>query len=89
MDKETAFTIIKESYNLQKVLVDTIFRKYIINKKYDYKQEGTLEHQIYQGIFETYHTISNDIQEKIFKQFPDLKKEYELYQEQNQKKSNT
>lgn len=80
MDKQTAFEILKKSSRSQEILIDEIFRNDIVKKNYDYKKKGTLEFEIYKGLFNAYHTILQ-MQDKIFQVFPELKQEFETYKE--------
>ena len=76
MDKKTALNILMKSYDAQNTLI-SIFNIYLIDKIKEDKNRDDLDGKIYKGVFNSYHTIMNTIQNQIFKEYPELKKIFE------------
>jgi len=76
MDKKTALNILRKSYDAQATLI-SIFNIYLIDKIKEDKNRDDLDGKIYKGVFNSYHTIMNTIQNQIFKEYPELKKIFE------------
>ena len=76
MDKKTALNILRKSYDAQATLI-SIFNIYLKDKIKEDKNRDDLDGKIYKGVFNSYHTIMNTIQNQIFKEYPELKKIFE------------
>ena len=78
MDKRIAKEILIKSHNAQEILF-SIFDKYLREKIKEDMDRSDIEGKIYKGIFSSYHTIMNSIQDEIFKEYPNIQKEFEDY----------
>jgi len=78
MNEKTAMKILKESHKAQEILFslfDTNLQKKIKEKR----NRNDIEGKIYKGIFTSYHTIMNSLQNEIFKEYPNIKEEFNDY----------
>lgn len=75
MDKKMALEILKESHRAQEILF-SLFDKHLCKKIKEDKYRQDLEGKIYKGIFTSYHTIMSSVQDEIFKEFPELKDDF-------------
>jgi len=75
MERETAMEILKESHKAQEILF-SLFDRNLCEKIKEDKNRNDLEGKVYKGIFTSYHTIMNSIQDEIFKEFPNIKEEF-------------
>ena len=75
MDKKTAMEILKESHKAQEILF-SLFSKHLCEKIKEDKNRNDIEGKIYEGIFSSYHTIMSSIQDEIFREFPEVKDDF-------------
>lgn len=75
MTKKDALHILKESFEAQGKLFDLV-PEYIPKVK-NYMEGEDINARLYKGVFHSFHTIHNSIQREIYKEFPDVRKEFE------------
>jgi len=80
VDKKTALDIVKKSHDAQKILF-SIFDTYLKDKIKEDKNRNDIDEKIYKGVFASYHTIMNTIQNEIFKEYPEVK---QLFEDENE-----
>jgi len=85
MDNNSAMHILKESYRAKEILFDLV-PKYIPIVK-NYKDNNDINSKLYRGVFESYHTIMSNIENEIYKEFPEIHKEFHSYLEEKYAKS--
>ena len=84
MDKKIAMEIVQESHKAQEILFN-LFSEYLSEEIKKDKNKDDLEEKIYRGIFTSYHTIMSSIQDEIFKEFPDIKDDFNESMEKKSK----
>jgi len=80
MNKDSAMYILKESYRAKEILFSLV-PKYIPMVK-DYKDADDIDSKLYRGVFVSYHTIMSNIENEIYKEFPDIKEDFTKYLEE-------
>lgn len=78
MKEKMAMEILKESHKAQEILF-SLFSKYLCEQIKENNNKDDINGKIYKGIFASYHTIMNSIQNEILKEYPDLEKKFNEY----------